>query len=111
MVERPRPLRDRTGVASSRKSTLPICPSGQSRGDATGQSSCSAGRYPLYRHSLHEATMRRLSLVLLAVTLCATPANAQTVDIPVQSNVLAINPFGFLFQWYNIEYERAFSST
>src|SRR5688500_3299895 len=55
--------------------------------------------------------MRRLSLVLLAVTLCATPANAQTVDIPVQSNVLAINPFGFLFQWYNIEYERAFSST
>jgi hypothetical protein len=55
--------------------------------------------------------MRRLSLVLLGVTLCATPANAQTVDIPVQSNVLAINPFGFLFQWYNIEYERAFSST
>lgn len=55
--------------------------------------------------------MRRLPLVLLAVTLFATTARAQTVDLPVQANVLSINPFGFLFEWYNIEYERAFSST
>jgi hypothetical protein len=54
--------------------------------------------------------IRRLSVVLLAATL-ATTAGAQTVDLPVQSNVLSINPFGFLFEWYNIEYERAFSST
>ena len=55
--------------------------------------------------------MRRLSFVLLAVALCATTARAQTVDLPIQNNVLSINPFGFLFQWYNLEYERAFSST
>ena len=55
--------------------------------------------------------IRRLSSVLLAATLGATSIPAQTVDIPVQSNVLSINPFGFLFEWYNIEYERAFSST
>jgi hypothetical protein len=55
--------------------------------------------------------MRRLSFVLLAASLCATTARAQTIDLPVQANALSINPFGFLFQWYNIEYERAFSST
>jgi len=55
--------------------------------------------------------MRRLSFVLLAATLSATTVRAQTVDLPVQSNVLSINPFGFLFEWYNIEYERVFSST
>jgi hypothetical protein len=55
--------------------------------------------------------MRRLSLVLLAVALFPMTARAQTVDLPVQGNVLSINPFGFLFQWYNLEYERAFSST
>lgn len=55
--------------------------------------------------------IRRLSSVLLAATLAAAPIAAQTVDVPVQSNILSINPFGFLFEWYNIEYERAFSST
>ena len=55
--------------------------------------------------------MRRLSFVLLAAALSATTVRAQTVDLPVQSNVLSINPFGFLFEWYNMEYERAFSST
>jgi hypothetical protein len=55
--------------------------------------------------------IRRLSFVLLMATFTATPIRAQTVDLPVQSNVLSINPFGFLFEWYNIEYERAFSST
>lgn len=55
--------------------------------------------------------MRRLSLVLVAVTVCAMTARAQTVDLPVQNNVLSINPFGFLLEWYNFEYERAFNST
>src|SRR5687768_17100771 len=55
--------------------------------------------------------MRRLSFVLLAAVLCATTSRAQTVDLPVQSNVLSINPFGFLFEWYNFEYERAFNAT
>lgn len=55
--------------------------------------------------------MRRLSFAIFATLLLATAARAQTVDIPVQANVLSINPFGFLFEWYNIEYERAFSST
>jgi hypothetical protein len=55
--------------------------------------------------------MRRLSFVLLAAVLCATSSRAQTVDLPVQSNVLSINPFGFLFEWYNLEYERAFNAT
>jgi hypothetical protein len=55
--------------------------------------------------------IRRFSFVLLAATLTATTIPAQTVDVPVQSNVLSINPFGFLFEWYNMEYERAFSST
>jgi hypothetical protein len=54
--------------------------------------------------------IRRLALTL-AATLAATAVRAQTVDVPVQSNVLSINPFGFLFEWYNVEYERAFSST
>ena len=54
--------------------------------------------------------MRRLCFVLLAVTVTAV-ARAQTVDLPVQSNVLSINPFGFLFEWYNAEFEHAFSST
>jgi hypothetical protein len=55
--------------------------------------------------------MKRLSFVLVAAVLLATTLRAQTVDLPIQNNVLSINPFGFLFQWYNIEYERAFSST
>jgi hypothetical protein len=55
--------------------------------------------------------MTRLSFVLLAATFGATAIRAQTLDVPVQSNVLSINPFGFLFEWYNVEYERAFSST
>ncbi len=55
--------------------------------------------------------IRRLSFLLLTTVLTATTVAAQTVDIPVQSNVLSINPFGFLFEWYNAEYERAFSST
>ena len=55
--------------------------------------------------------MKRLSFVLLAAVLSATTIRAQTIDLPVQSNVLSLNPFGFLFDWYNIEYERAFSST
>ena len=55
--------------------------------------------------------MRRFWFVLLALTLTATTARAQTVDVPVQSNVLSINPFGFLFEWYNAEFEHAFSST
>jgi hypothetical protein len=54
--------------------------------------------------------MRRVSFVLLAILAAAT-ARAQTVDLPVQANVLSINPFGFLFEWYNIEYEHVFSST
>ena len=55
--------------------------------------------------------MRRLSFVLIAAMLLATTIRAQTVDLPVQNNVLSINPFGFLFEWYNLEYEHAFSST
>lgn len=55
--------------------------------------------------------IRRLSFVLLMATFTATTIRAQTVDLPVQSNVLSINPFGFLVEWYSIEYERAFSST
>ena len=55
--------------------------------------------------------MRRLSFVLAAAMLLATTIRAQTVDLPVQNNVLSINPFGFLFEWYNLEYEHAFSST
>jgi hypothetical protein len=49
--------------------------------------------------------------VLLTAALCATTARAQIVDLPVQSNVLSVNPFGFLFEWYSVEYEHAFSST
>jgi hypothetical protein len=55
--------------------------------------------------------IRRLSLALLVTAFTVTTVAAQTVDVPVQSNVLSINPFGFLFEWYNIEYERAFSAT
>ena len=55
--------------------------------------------------------MRRLSFALLVLTLTATTTRAQTVDLPVQANVLSINPFGFLFEWYNFEYEHAFSAT
>src|SRR5687767_15040754 len=52
--------------------------------------------------------IRRLTLAILA-TLTAATAAAQTLDVPVQSNVIAINPFGFLFEWYSLEYERVFS--
>jgi hypothetical protein len=53
----------------------------------------------------------RFCLLVTAATLSATALRAQTLDLPVQSNVLSINPFGFLFEWYNIEYEHAFRST
>lgn len=52
-----------------------------------------------------------LSVALVFAALLTTSLHAQTVDVPIQSNVLSINPFGFLFSWYNIEYEHAFSST
>jgi hypothetical protein len=55
--------------------------------------------------------LQRALPALIATILSAFPLRAQAVDLPVQSNVLSINPFGFLFEWYNIEYERAFSST
>ena len=55
--------------------------------------------------------MRHLVFVMSAAVLTATSIPAQTVDVPVQSNVLSLNPFGFLFEWYNIEYEHAFSAT
>ena len=55
--------------------------------------------------------MRRLSFALVVATLAAASLPAQIVDVPVQSNVLSLNPFGFLFEWYNLEYEHAFSST
>jgi hypothetical protein len=55
--------------------------------------------------------MKRLSFVLLAAMFTATTLRAQTVDLPVQSNVVSINPFGFLFEWYNMEYEHAFGAT
>jgi hypothetical protein len=55
--------------------------------------------------------IRRLVFLLLTTAPTATTVASQTVDVPVQSNVLSINPFGFLFEWYNVEYERAFSST
>jgi hypothetical protein len=54
--------------------------------------------------------IRRLVFALLA-PLAATTLPAQTVDVPVQSHVLSINPFGFLLEWYSVEYERVFSST
>lgn len=49
--------------------------------------------------------------MLLAATISATIVRAQTVDLPVQANVFSINPFGFLFEWYNIEYEHVFNAT
>jgi hypothetical protein len=55
--------------------------------------------------------IRRLALALLATVVAATTVAAQTIDVPVQSNVISINPFGFLFEWYSVEYEHAFSST
>ena len=55
--------------------------------------------------------IQRPLLLLLATTLAATTSSAQTLDVPVQANVISINPFGFLFEWYNIEYEHAFSAT
>jgi hypothetical protein len=107
---RPHPLRARIGGASSSNSRLPVL-ADRAPALRMDRAMILLGELSFVRHSLHEATMRRLSLVLLAVTLCATTTRAQTVDLPVQANVLSINPFGFLFEWYNIEYEHAFNST
>jgi hypothetical protein len=54
---------------------------------------------------------RLLSVSAVLAALLTTSLRAQAIDVPVQSNVLSINPFGFLFSWYNIEYEHAFGAT
>jgi hypothetical protein len=53
--------------------------------------------------------MRHTPAVAAVLALCAAPAFAQTsaTKPPVPHHqVLSANPFGFLFNWYNAEYER-----
>jgi hypothetical protein len=52
-----------------------------------------------------------LSIAAVIGALLTTSLRAQAVDVPVQPNVVSINPFGFLFSWYNAEYEHAFNAT
>jgi hypothetical protein len=54
---------------------------------------------------------RRAFAGLFATILTTTALPGQTLDVPVQPNVVSINPFGFLLEWYSIEYERAFSAS
>ena len=53
--------------------------------------------------------MRHTPAVAVMLAMCAAPALAQTsaTKPPVPHHqVLSANPFGFLFNWYNAEYER-----
>ena len=52
-----------------------------------------------------------LSVAAVIGALLTTSLRAQAVDVPVQSNVASINPFGFVFAWYSAEYEHAFNAT
>ena len=53
--------------------------------------------------------MRHTPAVAVMLAMCAAPALAQTsaTKPPVPHHqILSANPFGFLFNWYNAEYER-----
>jgi hypothetical protein len=53
--------------------------------------------------------MRHTPTVLIVLTMCTAPAVAQTGETkpPVpQHQILSTNPFGLLFNWFNVEYER-----
>ena len=57
-----------------------------------------------------------IRVALTAVTLCVSatvPAAAQLQPAPATpyQNVISANPFGLLFNLFNVEYERALSST
>jgi hypothetical protein len=57
--------------------------------------------------------MRHTATLLAIVATCSTSALAQTnaARPPVPYNqVLSTNPFGLLFNWYNVEFERKIAS-
>lgn len=57
----------------------------------------------------------RLALVGAALALTTATASAQTVEGSrtgiKRTNLVSANPIGILFEWFNGEYEHAFSST
>lgn len=58
--------------------------------------------------------IRSAIIAATAVAIASSSASAQTVDADragLRQNLISANPIGLLFEWYNGEYERAFSST
>lgn len=58
--------------------------------------------------------IRSAIIAATAVAIASSSASAQTVDadrVGLRQNLISANPIGLLFEWYNGEYERAFSST
>ena len=57
----------------------------------------------------------RLAIIGAAIAATATTASAQRVEETrtgfQRTNLVSANPIGILFEWYNGEYEHAFSST
>jgi hypothetical protein len=52
-----------------------------------------------------------VSVAAVVAALLTTSLRAQAIDVPIQPNVVSLNPFGFVFAWYNAEFEHAVSST
>jgi hypothetical protein len=49
------------------------------------------------------------AIALFAVLAMAIPAGAQETTGP--KNVISVNPFGILLEWFNVEYERVISES
>jgi hypothetical protein len=53
-----------------------------------------------------------LPITVVLAALCSAPARAQSTEPPTSSppkQTVSVNPFGLLFEWYNIEFERQVS--
>src|SRR5687768_3249433 len=65
-----------------------------------------------------ESSINRSPIVKLRVTAIglfvalsfAVPARAQEISAPPK-NVISVNPFGILIEWFNLEYERVVSES
>ena len=55
--------------------------------------------------------MVRTSLILIALLYTSAPALGQTADPPppAHEQIVSANPFGLIFGWFNVEYERVFT--
>jgi hypothetical protein len=93
-----------SGTPVARKKTIAPAPTARRTGDG-----------PVIRDG--EGTMKTMGtvgLVMMALAFAAGGAAAQEViDTPYTGpkQVVSVNPFGIVFEWFNLEYERRLSPT